>query len=146
MIRDLIKGQLVTVEPDSRVSEAAGKMAGENVGAVLVLSNGKPRGIFTDRDIVVRCIAKNIDVSDCTVEQVMTESLETVSETDGIFDCIKKMHDAKVRRIPVIDASGKAIGIISFGDLLAVLSREFYELTSTTTPAEETEIEDKLAA
>lgn len=138
MLRDFLNNQtLVTLDPNASVSEAARLMERKNVGTILVLTDGKPRGILTDRDIVVRCLAKNIDVADCTIENVMTESLEVCKYTDGIFECIQKMKDAKVRRIPVVDDSGKAIGIISFGDLLGVLSKEFIDLTQTTTPLEE---------
>jgi CBS domain-containing protein len=56
------------------------------------------------------------------------------------------MNDAKVRRMPVVDENGKAVGIISFGDILAFLSREFAELTRTTTPAQKIEAKLKEAA
>lgn len=138
MLRDiLLEQELVTCEPDARVSEVAKLMADRNVGAVLVLTNDKPRGILTDRDITVRCVGKNLDVNDTTVEQVLTESPETIEDTAGFFDCIRKMREAKVRRMPVVDDEGKAVGIISFGDLLAILSKELVALTSTTTPLEE---------
>ena len=78
--------------------EAARMMEERSVGCVLVLSNGKPRGLLTDRDIVLRCVAHNLDVSDTTVENILSEQLATVHETDGIFDCIVKMHSAGVRR------------------------------------------------
>jgi CBS domain-containing protein len=135
MLRDIIgKQDLVTCEPDAKVSEVSKIMADRNVGAVMVLTDNKPRGIVTDRDIVLRCIAKNVDVSDCTVEQIMSESVETVSVNDGLFDCIKKMHNAHVRRMPVIDEQGKACGLISFGDILAILSKEFVTITEADTP------------
>ncbi len=134
MLKEVINRKLVTVEPDTNISEVAKLMSKEDVGCVLVLDNNRPRGIITDRDIVLRCIAKNIDVDDCTVENVMTESLQTVKETDGIFDCIETMRGAGVRRIPVVNDRNQAIGIISFGDLLSVLSHEFHELTASTTP------------
>lgn len=139
MLKDIINRRLVTVEPDTKVSDAAKIMESEDIGCVLVLDNEKPHGLLTDRDIVVRCIAKNIDVDDCTVENIMTESLETVSESDGLFECIETMRGAGVRRIPVVDDRGRAIGIVSFGDILAVLSKEFFELTAETTPASEFE-------
>ncbi|MCM2277493.1 MAG: CBS domain-containing protein [Oligoflexia bacterium] len=138
MLKEILRNQsLVTCEPDAKVSEVSRLMADRNVGSVLCLSDdGKPRGILTDRDIVVRCLAKNIDVNDCTVENVMSESLEVCQDTDGVFDCIRKMEMAGVRRIPVIDDSGKAVGIISFGDLLKMLSKEFSTLIHHTTTAE----------
>jgi signal-transduction protein with cAMP-binding, CBS, and nucleotidyltransferase domain len=135
MLNDIIgKQSLVTCEPDAKVNDVARIMADRNVGAVMVLTGDKPRGIVTDRDIVLRCIAKNVDVSDCTVEQIMSESVETVKMSDGLFDCIKKMHNAHVRRMPVVDDQGKAIGMISFGDIMAILSKEFVTITEADTP------------
>lgn len=145
MLRNIINRNLIVVEPDSKVSEAAYLMDKEGVGCVLVLDNGKSRGMLTDRDIVTRCIAKNIDVDDCTVENIMSESLETVKETDGIFDCIQTMKYAGVRRIPVVDDQNQVVGIVSFGDVLALLSKEFAFLTENTTPNEKDQ-RDVLAA
>jgi CBS domain-containing protein len=134
MLKDILNRKLVTTEPLAKVSEVARIMADQDVGCVLVVESGKLRGLITDRDIVTRCIAKNIDVDDCLVENVMTESLATVRETDGIFDCIETMRGARVRRIPVVDFSGTLVGIVSFGDILAVLSKEFAEVTRSTVP------------
>ena len=137
MLSEIIRRDVVNVEPDTTVTQAARIMAERGVGALLVLNEGRPRGILTDRDIVVRCVAPRVDVDDCTVEQIMTESVEAVRETDGIFDVIQKMRRAQVRRIPVVDAHGNAVGILSFGDLVAILSREMMELAKGTTPAAE---------
>ncbi len=135
MLDQIMHRNLVTLEPHAPVSEAARLMADRDVGCVVVLNaNGKPRGIITDRDIVVRCIARNIDVWDTTVENIVSEELATCRVDDGIFDCIEKMREAGVRRMPVVDKKGHAVGIVSFGDLLAFLSREFYDLTRETTP------------
>jgi predicted transcriptional regulator len=147
MIRDIIgQRNLITCEPDAKVSDVAQLMGNKNVGAVMVMSGDKPRGIITDRDIVLRCIAKNVDVNDCTVEQVMSESVAVVKDTDGIYDCIKQMHDCHCRRMPVVDGQGKAVGIISFGDLLAVLSKEFVTLVEANTPLEKHEDRPELKA
>lgn len=138
MLRDIVgKQNLVTCEPDAKVSDAAQLMADRNVGAIMVLTDDKPRGIVTDRDIVLRCIAKNVDVNDCTVEQIMSESVEMVKDSDGLFDCIKKMHNAHVRRMPVVDQQGKAVGMVSFGDIMAILSKEFVTLTEADTPLDQ---------
>src|SRR5690242_14484824 len=91
MLKDIVDRRLVTISPDSKVSEAAQLMAKEDVGCIVVLENNRPRGLITDRDIVMRCIAKNVDVDDCSVENVMSESPVTVKESDGIFECIEKM-------------------------------------------------------
>ena len=132
-MKDIITDRVVSVAPETKVSEVARKMAEENVGAVLVCEDKKPRGILTDRDIVIRCISKEIDVDDCTVEQILTEPVECVQDTDGIFDCIRKMSDMGVRRIPVVNSNGEVVGLVSFGDLIMVLGRELSTLAEAVT-------------
>jgi hypothetical protein len=109
-------------------------MAHHDVGCVLVVEDQKLKGLITDRDIVMRCLAKNLSPTECRVSSVMTETPATVRDTDGIFDCIETMRGAQVRRIPVVDRSGDLVGIVSFGDILAVLSKELAELTRGTVP------------
>lgn len=82
-------------------------------------------------------MGRNLDVNDTTVEQVMTESLDTIQDTAGIYECIQKMQQSQVRRMPVVDDENRAVGIISFGDLLAILSKELVALTASTTPTEQ---------
>lgn len=131
LFKELISRNLICVEPTTKLSEVAKRMAEHNVGSVLVLKrDDKPRGIITDRDIVVRCIARNLDVADTTVEQVLTENLEYCHEDSPISEVIKKMHDSGVRRLPVVDRNGKAIGIVSFGAVLAALTQELADVTS----------------
>jgi CBS domain-containing protein len=136
MLREILNRNLVQVGPSTSLTEAAALMAKHDVGALVVIRDEKPIGIVTDRDIVVRCVAQHREAAKCKVEEVMTASIATCRETDGIFDCIQKMRQSRVRRMPVVDSEDRAVGIISFGDLLAVLSKELGDLTSSTTPSE----------
>lgn len=131
MLKEIVNRDLVTIEPHQSVLEAARLMEARGVGCVLVLYNEKPRGLITDRDIVLRCVAHNLDISDTTVENILTESLATVHETDGFFDAIRKMRDAGVRRIPVVNSSGKAVGIVTFDDLICILTQELSTLADS---------------
>lgn len=141
MIRDIVTRNLVTVGPNAKCREIAALMDDKNVGALLVVENGLPKGIITDRDIVIRCLSDpKLDIDQCRAVDFMTTALETVKETDGIYDCIQRMRIAHVRRIPVVDLQGKVIGILSFGDLLGILSKELYELTQATTTLGDTEV------
>lgn len=137
MLRDIINRNVVSCRPNASIRDVAHLMAKKNVGSVLVLDNGKPHGIITDRDIVVRCISKNLNLDECLVEDYMSESPKVIRETDGLFECIQLMQQSGIRRIPVVDEHGKAVSVISFGDLLAILSREFFDLTRSTTAAGE---------
>src|ERR1700756_777000 len=128
MLKDIINHKVVSVSPDTKVIDVARKMTQENVGSVLVCVDNHCKGIVTDRDIVVRCIANNVDVNDCTVEQILSEPIESVKETDGIYDCIRKMKSQEVRRMPVVDEKGNVVGLVSFDDLILVLAKEMNEL------------------
>jgi CBS domain-containing protein len=146
MLKEIVSRNLVTADPDAKISEIARLMADRGVGAVLILSEGKPRGIITDRDIVLRCVADHLDTEDTTVENVLSESVQTVSETDGLYDVIHTMREARVRRIPVVDGSGKAIGLVSFGDVISILAKEMTELSEAATSALRVVVNGELAA
>jgi CBS domain-containing protein len=115
-VRDVMTGNPKTVEASATLEEAAKIMANENVGSVLVVENGEVRGILTDRDIVVRAIAKGQNPSETSVREVATTDLETLSPDDSIEDAIGKVEQRDVRRLPVLK-DGKPVGIVSLGDL-----------------------------
>jgi CBS domain-containing protein len=111
----LLKTPLVLVEPDTRVAEVARKMKEQDVDVVLVLheENRQPRGILTDRDIVVRCIAENIDVGDCTAEQILSESVTTIGEGESSDLAYQKMRESGVHHLVLVDRNGDAVGILA---------------------------------
>jgi CBS domain-containing protein len=114
-IRDLLKGDPVTVDAGATIEEAAKLMDQKDIGNVLVVENGEVQGIVTDRDIVVRVIAKG-DGPDAGVREAATTDLETLEPDASIEDAIQKMEQANVRRLPVVE-DGKPVGIVSLGDL-----------------------------
>lgn len=146
MLKDMITRNVVSVAPDTKVIDVAKIMSQENVGSVLVCVDNHCKGIVTDRDIVVRCIAKNVDVNDCTVEQILSEPIESVKDTDGIYDCIQKMKHGEIRRMPVVDEKGNVIGLVSFDDLILILAKELGELAEAATPASQAANASRLRA
>jgi len=134
MLKNLMRGPLITADPHAKVFLLSKLMSEHDVGCILILENGKPRGLVTDRDIVLRCIAQNKDAHQCSAQEIMSHSLATVQETQGVFECIEMMKSQRVRRIPVVNDQGLAVGIISFGDLLSLLGKEMSEITQGTTP------------
>ncbi|NDD92163.1 CBS domain-containing protein [bacterium] len=148
MLKNIIRLELFSVKPEDHADQAVRLMKQKNIGSVLVCdANQKPVGIITDRDLVLRCMAEHKDPRQCKVKDLTTPSPRIVRETDGIYDCIDAMHDGEIRRIPVVDSQGKALGIVSFGDLLNILSKEFSRLTAKTThPLARTESPKKSAA
>ena len=135
MLKNIINRKIFSVTPDQNVREVARLMARHNVGAILVCDqNGKkPIGIITDRDIAIKCVAEDHQAESCKASDLMTSSPATVQETDGLYDCIKKMHHHKVRRIAVVDHQGNATGLVTFGDVVGILSKELSELAHAGT-------------
>jgi len=86
------------------------------VGAVVVLENGTLCGILTDRDIVVRCVAKGSNPEDITAGSICSEYLAVLSPGDTVDNAIALMAKKAIRRIPVVD-NGRTVGILSLGDL-----------------------------
>jgi CBS domain-containing protein len=114
-IREVMTENPSTVEASATVQDAAQLMDKEDIGNVLVVENGEVQGIVTDRDIVVRVLAKG-DGPDASVREAATTDVQTLSPDDSIEDAIKQMEQGNVRRLPVVD-DGKPVGIVSLGDL-----------------------------
>jgi CBS domain-containing protein len=121
-VRDVMTSDPKSVDADATVKDAAELMANENIGNVLVVENGEVQGILTDRDIVLRVIAKG-EGGDASVREAATSGVESLSPDDSLDDAIKKMEQADVRRLPVVE-DGKPVGIVSLGDLAVEKDRD----------------------
>ena len=108
-LHNMLERKVISCAPQSTIKEVAELMDRENVGSILVLQKGMPLGIITDRDIVVRCVVKGLDCAETTVKEMMTDKVETVDVDGGIYDVIQAMKKHKIRRVPVVDSSGRAI-------------------------------------
>jgi CBS domain-containing protein len=115
-VRDVMTTDLVTCPSSAPVMDAAGHMRDRNIGDVLVVDDGSVRGIVTDRDIVVRCVADGGDVRQATVGDVCTGDLTTVASDASIEEAARIMRDNALRRLPVVD-DGRPVGIVTLGDL-----------------------------
>ena len=114
-VRDVMTTNPSSVEASATVQEAAELMAREDIGNVLVVENGEVQGIVTDRDIVVKVLAKG-NGGDASVREAASTGVETVSPDDSVEDAVQKMQQANVRRLPVVE-DGNPVGIVSIGDL-----------------------------
>ena len=119
-ISELIEGQTLTViEPGWTVRTAAQRMVERNIGAVAVVASGKLAGVFSERDIMSRVVARGLDPDQTQVDEVMTKQVVVASPDENVDDAIQKMHSIGSRHLPVVD-EGKLVGMISIRDLLEV--------------------------
>jgi CBS domain-containing protein len=105
-----------TVSPSDSIVDAARVMNEADIGDVIVAEGDEIKCIVTDRDIVVRAIAEGRDPQSTSVSDVCTPSLETIEPSASVDDALRKMREADIRRLPVVE-DGRPVGIVSLGDL-----------------------------
>jgi CBS domain-containing protein len=113
-IKDIMTEEVECCTLLDNVYEVALKMKELNVGAIPILDQDKLVGMITDRDIVVRGVAEKHPGS-TKVEDIMSNSLVTVSPESSSKEAAKLMAEHQIRRLPVVE-EGKLIGIVSLGD------------------------------
>jgi CBS domain-containing protein len=120
--------EVIIVGRTTSVIEAAQLMRRHHVGDVVVVEerDGQrvPVGILTDRDIVVSVIAEHVSLEQLTVGDVMSFDLLTAEEESTVWDNLQQMRAKGVRRVPVVDARGALVGILSTDDVLDLLAEE----------------------
>ena len=123
----------VFVESTLSVQEAARQMREQHVGALIIAApiDGRivPRGIVTDRDLVLGIMATGIDPQVFTVGDIMGPDLITALDSDDMFTTVRRMRMKGVRRIPVVDQHGALAGIFTLDDFLSILAREMREVS-----------------
>lgn len=116
-VRDLMSQGVVTIDPSESAALAARLLSRHNIGSLPVCGeDGRLRGIVTDRDIVLRCIAAEEDPTKTPVRDIMTRNCAVVSPNDDAREATRMMASTQVRRLPVTE-DGKVIGMVSLGDL-----------------------------
>lgn len=129
--------EMVFVEKNEPVSEAIYLMRKHHIGDVIVVErHGKdiiPLGILTDRDIVMEILAEGVDLQSVNIGDVMSFNLVAVQDSTSLVDAIKLMHRKGVRRLPVIDKKGNAVGILTLDDILALLAEQLSDIVGLIT-------------
>ena len=116
-VKDLMNPSVVTIEPGSSAALAARLISRHNVGSLPVCGDDRRlRGVVTDRDIVLRCVAAEEDPAQTPVRDIMTRGCTTVSPGDDCREATRLMSLHQVRRLPVVE-DGKLVGVISLADV-----------------------------
>lgn len=118
---------LATASPDETIRKVARRMAECDVGALVVLEKNRGTravGLITDRDIVLRCVAENLDPDDAKVSEIMTTPVFTVRDETPIDEAVSKMAAAGTRRLVVTAEGDRVAGILTLDDILDAMTRE----------------------
>lgn len=116
-IKDIMTHQVISIAPEETVAVAARQLARHNIGALPVCSSdGRLKGMLTDRDIVLRCIAADQDPNTQRVSDIMSRRVVSVKPEDMAKTASDLMSAEQVRRLPV-EQDGRVIGMVALGDL-----------------------------
>jgi CBS domain-containing protein len=115
--------KVVSLTTAATASEVAATMAAEDVGAVVVTDRGAPVGIVTDRDLVLRVMAKGKDPGKTSVGAILSRPLHSIGDGASVAEAAARMREAQVRRLPILDAKGAVAGIVTLDDLVHYLGR-----------------------
>ncbi|VVB66561.1 Inosine-5'-monophosphate dehydrogenase [Candidatus Gugararchaeum adminiculabundum] len=120
-ISDVMKHGVITVDIGKTAVDVAQSLKKNNIGCVIVTQKGKARGIVTERDIVQKVIALGKDAKKAKVQDFMSTPLRVIKDKDSIQDAAEAMKVYNVKRLPVINAKGQLIGIVTESDMVRVL-------------------------
>lgn len=115
-VRDVMSGDPVCLDPHTTLCEAAERMAERDIGDILIIDDAGLQGIVTDRDMVIRALARHLDPETTTISEIVSGNIVTIEPDDSIDRAVELMRRHAVRRLPVCSA-GEPIGIVSIGDL-----------------------------
>jgi CBS domain-containing protein len=113
--------RVITVDRGIDIAKAAGVMRDNSIGYLVVTDragDGVPVGVLTDRDIVIKVLAKDVDPHSLTVGDVMTPDPLVAADDDGISQTLRRMRGLGVRRVPVVGARGYVSGVLSIDDVV----------------------------
>jgi len=115
-VREVMTRKVEVIRPDTALRDGAAKMADLDVGVLPVCDGDRLVGMLTDRDIAIRAVARGSDPS-TPVREIMSTTVRYAFEDEPIERVREQMTRHKIRRLPVLDANRRLIGIVSLGDL-----------------------------
>jgi CBS domain-containing protein len=116
-VRDVMTERPRSVTPDTTVDQVAELMESEDVGVIPIVEGDRLLGVVTDRDIVVRAVARHKDPRGMPAREVASQDLVTVDPETSLSDALQLMASYQVRRLPVVEDGERLIGVVSQADV-----------------------------
>ena len=116
-LSEVMSRDVEIANPDDTLTEAALRMTEHEVGALPVCNGRKVLGMITDRDLVVRGLARSLDPETTQVQRCMSEGVQWCYEDEDVEAAARKMAEHQVRRLIVVDRDKNLVGMVALGDV-----------------------------
>jgi CBS domain-containing protein len=123
-VAEIMTPDVETIDTDASIHEAAAKMTLADVGCLPVSNGLRLEGLITDRDIVVRAIARRADPANTKVAELMTREIVYCFEDQTVDEAMYAMGEKRIRRLPVLSREKRLIGIVSTRDIAVRVNDE----------------------
>lgn len=127
-VADHYKKDVATIQSDASARDAADAMKARAVGSVVVLRDGAPVGIVTDRDLLERVVADGKDAASTPATDVMSQPLQVANPEDQLDRVVEVMSAHGIRRVPVV-REDVLVGMVALDDVLATVAEELHDLS-----------------
>ena len=117
LLKEMMTTGVETMAPNASLSDAARRMKEKDIGLLAIAEDDNVFGVLTDRDIVIRGLAEDMDPTATDVTEVMSEQALSMSQSTPVEEAVNAMEAQQVRRILVADEAHQLVGVISLGDL-----------------------------
>ncbi len=115
LAKDIMTKDVITIDPDRTLVEAARLMAEKNIGSLVVVERGKTIGIITERDFL-QVVSRTLNVEKVKVREIMSKPVVTCEPETRLVDLVSLMQKRRIRHVPIVK-KGKLIGMVSSFDL-----------------------------
>jgi len=123
LTKEVMTDHVVTIESDKTILEACNKYKNYEVGCLIVTKENNIVGILTERDIIERAIVTQKNPEEIKVEEIVTEGIKTIYDTDSVEKAAEKMKMYKLKKLPVITEAEDLVGIITATDISNALPK-----------------------
>ena len=118
-VSEIMSRTPVTASPEDTIERAAAMMRTRDIGSLIVVEDGKPTGIMTERDVVTKVAAANLLPSTVHVRDIMSAPVVAIQPHEEVAEAARVMSDRKIRRLAVVD-DGKLVGVITENDIIRI--------------------------
>jgi CBS domain-containing protein len=129
-IDDYCEKPAATVLGSETIRAAAQQMKNAGLGSLVVVADGRPQGIVTDRDLVLGALCNRLDPGAVTVAEIASHPLVSIEQESSVGEAVRMIHQHAVRRLPVVDDKGELVGIVAADDLLSIAAEELNGLSA----------------